>query len=156
MYLSVQGSCPFSCIPRAFSIRPLSSLLLLFPPFALSLNGFLLYNTHTHKRGISADSFVQVYYFLRPAAFFHPASLSPHSRRILYPRFPVDPLHQRSNDRIFDEANRERERDWRPRGIVKNFPCNRRETRSLRGGWGQGARKAAKCKPVIPCTLWLN
>lgn len=74
----------------------------LFSPFTLSRT------THTHtQRGISVDSFAHVYYFLRPLAFFHPASLSPDSRRISYPRFPVDPLH-RSNDRIFDEANRER------------------------------------------------
>lgn len=29
-------------------------------------------------------------------------------------------------------SSRRTERDWRPHGIVKNFPCNRRETRSLR------------------------
>lgn len=147
--LFVHPPCLFdsSSLVSASSLSPFCSVVERFSP---------VQHTHTHTNVVLAriPSCRFIIFFALLLFFIQP--LSRHT--LVVSCIHVFPWTRCTNVPTIVSSTRrtDRERDWRPRGIVKNFPCNRRETRSLPGGWGQGARKAAKCKPVIPCTLWLN
>lgn len=95
----------------------------LFSPFTLSRTA----HTHTHNVVLAwIPSRTFIIFFALLLFFTQPLS----RQTLVVSRIHVF-LWTRCTVPTIVSSTRRTERDCRPHGIVKNFPCNRRETRSL-------------------------